>query len=68
MGALIRSELFVEVLSQAAQLLVATGPGGVLATLLCWLLVRTVRDSERGSAGLLCATSVLLVLVLIATG
>jgi hypothetical protein len=68
MGALIRSELFVEVLSQAAQLLVATGPGGVLATLLCWLLVRAVRDSERGSAGLLCATSVLLVLVLIATG
>jgi hypothetical protein len=68
MGALIRTELFVEVLSQIVQLAVATGPGGVLATLLCCLLVRMVRDSERTSAGLLCATSLLLVLVLLITG
>lgn len=74
MGALTRTESLIELFFQTAQLAAAVGPEGTLGVLLCVLLVRaaraagTARQDEALTANLLCAASVLLVLLLIASG
>lgn len=58
MGALSRTDMIIEVIG-------AFGPQGALLGLLCALLVRALRE-EKGSGGdLLCAATVLLVLLLV---
>ncbi|MFJ5223853.1 hypothetical protein [Streptomyces sp. NPDC088400] len=71
MGALTRTELLVELLAQVPQLAAAVGPEGTLGVLLCFLLVRAARvarDDGDLTVNLLCAASVLLVLLLVASG
>lgn len=65
MGALTRTELLVELLTQTTRLAVALGPQGVLVALGCFLLVRALRDDAGRGTGLLCATSILVVLALV---
>ncbi|MFJ1746668.1 hypothetical protein ACIOJD_10590 [Streptomyces sp. NPDC088116] len=74
MGALTRTELLIELLAQLPRLAAAVGPEGTLGVLLCVLLVRAARaarvarDDGDLTVNLLCAASVLLVLLLVASG
>ncbi|MFD7895793.1 MULTISPECIES: hypothetical protein [unclassified Streptomyces] len=68
MGALTRMEWLVELLGPGAQLAAVLGHRGTLGVLVCALLIRAARADEALTVNLLCAASVLLILLLVASG